>query len=348
MVKILTILFYYDKICISLFLSKKIMSLESNFYPSNDTENQEKEILDNEKLQESASQYKTESKEDRQELQNDIYKSKEKKSLKYAWKNEVDNFKKNFWLETEKELYSKVLEIQKEAWLVEDWIIWPATLKVIYEDYYSEMDDLPLENENRLKFVNFLREYPKKNPRNLPLTWLENPYSKKYFYWDSVSENIKWTTINYELFNLIQAWEIEETSDYNWWNSIELSRLSNWKYYLAMYINWKLSVLTYASPGSVSNKTPDYSNWSRIDFLSSYYISWSYPKRKNWVNGWAIMPMAYEVDSSRWIYWHVWLMTKEWSKWCIRAPWFYQQAIFENLKKHWEKNFKFRTIWEIY
>ena len=52
-------------------------------------------------------------------------------SFRHVWEREVRFFMWQFGLD-ETTFSSKVKEIQAEAWLEQDWVIWPETLKHIY------------------------------------------------------------------------------------------------------------------------------------------------------------------------------------------------------------------------
>lgn len=262
-------------------------------------------------------------------------------SENFVWKIEVSNFIKVFWIKTEEEFSKRVKQIQAENNLKQDWIIWEKTLRYIYLNYYSRLTNLPLEITKRLEFHREMSRYYLDKSQWYKISWLKWAFSRDYFYWKTVWENIPWTYLNDNLLAKLSVSWIEKSS-YNNWNSIQVYKMSNWKYYLAMYVNWNLEVLTYVSPGTASNRTPEQKAYT-VKWLDKYHISSSYPK-PNW---WAVMPYAYNID---WwaIWWHVWLVS--WwgeSHGCIRAPGFYQQRIYELLKNNSDKKFLV-NIWDLY
>lgn len=280
-----------------------------------------------------------------------------KATKNFAWEREYQNFLNIFKIDknSPENFIDKVKEIQKEHSLKEDWIIWSKTLEIIYKNYYSKIDkkDLPLEVVSRMDFDTFLKWYekmkdnPKDNPRNVAMAWIKSAFDRKYYYWENNWENISWTAMNKELYWNISKMNLD--SSYNWGNSIQIDKLPNWKYFLALFIDWKLSVLTYVSPGIKGHETPSFKEWKQIwRYINYHKFSGSYPKRETLEkSGWSVMPMSYPIDPANHIYWHVWMVT--WDKashGCIRAPWFYQQAIVKNLeKKPWA--FKIKT-WDLY
>ena len=271
----------------------------------------------------------------------------EKSSIRYVWEKDVTFFKEQFWVETSQDFYKKVIEMQKEAELNVDWIIWPKTLEYIYKIYYSKLDKakLPVEILYKLNLWEYFSDYEKHKNKQLPLSWLRNPFSKKYFYWEWIWENISWTFISQDLQKFFESnWEQPWDSSLNWWNSIQIERNSAGKYYLALYVDWKLEVLTYVSPGTPEHKTPE-NTLSKVRGLRKYNVSWSYPEREEWPNGWAIMPMSYQIDEAWAIFWHIWDVNGNWlSHWCIRTPAFYQQAIFSTLAKKTENHTNYKDF----
>lgn len=267
-------------------------------------------------------------------------------SEKYIWRNEVKNFLTIFWINEGDELwfFAKVTEIQTANNLKQDWIIGQNTLRVIYRKYYQNIPNLPLEVKSRIDLEKWLNWYRNNNPSWYQLSWLKSSFDNDFFYWQWVWENINWTFINRNLHNYFWKNSLPWNPSYNWGNSIQVDKLPNWKYYLVMYVNWKMSVLTYVSPWLSSNRTPQ-NREDSIDFLRKHYISWSYPKRSSW-NWWAVMPYAYEINSSIWIYWHIWMVNwNQRSHGCVRTPWFYQQAIFNLLEKNWSRRFRVKVWW---
>ena len=161
---------------------------------------------------------------------------------------------------------------------------------------------------------------------------------KWYLFWQWLWENADGTYFRSEL--LKHFWEEIMTSESG--NVLKIDKLSYGKYYLALYVDGVLWVLTYVSHWTPGNPTPQIRTYN-IQSLDKYHISSSYPER-TW--GWAVMPFAYQISWS--IYWHIWLVNWWWeSHWCIRAPGFYQQEIYEIIKENWYENFKVK-IWRLY
>ena len=80
-------------------------------------------------------------------------------SFRHVWEREVRFFMWQFGLD-ETTFSSKVKEIQAEAWLEQDWVIWPETLKHIYREYYSQnIDSFPLEVQARARLDKNLSNY---------------------------------------------------------------------------------------------------------------------------------------------------------------------------------------------
>ena len=265
-------------------------------------------------------------------------------SEKFVGKSEIDFFLNHFWIGIE-EFYNKVSTIQQEAGLDTDGVLWPDTLKHIYKKYYSELNNLPHEMTIKRYLSDYFDGYNKHKNKQLVLSWLRSPFSKKYFYWEWVWENISWTYINQNLANFFESnWEQPWDSSLNWWNSIQIERNSAGKYYLALYVDWKLEVLTYVSPGTPEHKTPE-NTLSKVRGLRKYNVSWSYPERENEPSGWAIMPMSYQIDEAWAIFWHIWDVNGNWlSHWCIRTPAFYQQAVFSTLAKKTENHTNYKDF----
>jgi hypothetical protein len=114
-----------------------------------------------------------------------------------------------------------------------------------------------------------------------------------------------------------------------------------WNFFVAVYVNWKLDLLSYISPWSdfikwwIKTKT-----WNYIStYADKYHISWakdSIKETNNWLE-WAIMP--YAVHVTWWIYVHAWYVTwKRKSHWCIRLPILYAKGLYEIFNKNWNIN----------
>lgn len=278
-----------------------------------------------------------------------------KATKNFAWEREYQNFLNIFKIDRNNpdDFLNKVKEIQKQNSLKEDWVIWTQTLKIIYEKYYSKIDrkNLPFEVNSRLDFDKFMKWYDKlrqpnnsANPRNLPISWDKSAFDKKYFYWEINWENIPWTAFNKELYE--KVWKLKLDPKYNEWNSIQVDKTPDWKYFLALFSEWKLAVLSYTSPWTAKHKTPDFVEWAPVWKKYTYKISGSYPTRETKeTSGGAVMPMAYHISWD--VYIHVWNVTWAWaSHGCIRLPGFYQQALAKNLDKN-PRWYKIKT-WKLY
>ena len=267
-------------------------------------------------------------------------------SEKFVWKGEIEFFINHFWIDIE-EFYNNVSTIQQEAGLDIDGILWPDTLKHIYKSYYSELNNLPHEMTIKRYLSDYFDGYNKHKNKQLQLSWLRSPFSKKYFYWEWVWENISWTYINQNLANFFESnWEQPWDSSLNWWNSIQIERNSAGKYYLALYVDWELKVLTYVSPGTSQHKTPQ-NTYNPVRGLRKYNVSWSYPETA-YQRGWAIMPMSYQIDEWGAIFGHIWDVNGNWlSHWCIRTPALYQYAIYSILDNFDFQNFAVK-VWKLY
>ena len=279
------------------------------------------------------------------------------KSISLIWNKEMDYFLLHFsiedpiesWISVDEknrrliELIDRVKETQKMLgfnWDDVDWIIWPNTLRRIYlKNYVNFEENLPLEIKTRLKVCKELEWY-KQKPGALHSRL--NPFSNSLFYWRSVWENKSGTYINEEMY-----WKIpKEITSEQPANLIKIIKLG-WKIWVAMYINHKLHVATFVSPGLINHSTPGMStNWTIIPDL--LHTSSSYPKstteRPN--QGWAVMPYAVHINWPIWLHWSDGRI--DWnpaSHWCIRVPLYYIQEIFRQVKRLWINNVTINTNW---
>ncbi|MBF0913861.1 hypothetical protein HXK64_02815 [Candidatus Gracilibacteria bacterium] len=271
----------------------------------------------------------------------------EKSSIRYVGEKDVTFFKEQFGVETSQDFYKKVIEMQKEAELDVDGIIGPKTLEYIYKIYYSKLDKakLPVEILYKLNLGEYFSDYEKHKNKQLPLSGLRNPFSKKYFYGEGIGENISGTFISQDLQKFFESnGEQPGDSSLNGGNSIQIERNSAGKYYLALYVDGKLEVLTYVSPGTPEHKTPE-NTLSKVRGLRKYNVSGSYPERENEPSGGAIMPMSYQIDEAGAIFGHIGDVNGNGlSHGCIRTPAFYQQAIFSTLAKKTENHTNYKDF----
>ncbi len=251
-------------------------------------------------------------------------------------------------------------KIQKENWLSVDWVVWPQTLKFIYENLYSRIntenpDYLPSYIKIRLEIYNEMKLYYKHPRENHRKYWTINPdtippiFNRWYYFGDLGTENIKWTFIDKDLVRLAT-----EEAPIKEWNHAYLKKVTiDWKkkHVVTLYINWKLELASYSSPWKRNPKKPR--DWnltpknkgrefvSEIDKSDMYHISWSKNtiKREKWSWIWPIMPYSVMILSEIWIYAHAWNVNWERrSHWCVRLPLFYAKWMYELNQKHWDIN----------
>lgn len=273
------------------------------------------------------------------------YSEKINEIKKYIWPEEFENFKIIFWIKSEKEFINKVLEIQENWNLKKDWVIWPATLEFIYVNYYSKMSNLPKSVKDRLEVYNFLNNYPNKDEKTV---WIFNVIKDKdYYYWINSGYNISWTYLNEKLYKNID--KLFLSPNFNNWNSIQVWKTFDWEHFIAMFVNWKLEVLSYVTVWKEGHRSPQ-NIVENISFTKKWYISGSWPKRDNWQNWGAVMPYAVEVKAESWIYIHMRKFNNTWS-WgtagCYGVPPKYQKVIVDVLNQKWVWNFKVK-VWNLY
>ncbi|MBF0913862.1 L,D-transpeptidase [Candidatus Gracilibacteria bacterium] len=259
-------------------------------------------------------------------------------SEKFVGKGEIEFFINHFGIDIE-EFYNKVSTIQQEAGLDIDGILGPDTLKHIYKSYYSELNNLPHEMTIKRYLSDYFDGYNKHKNKQLVLSGLRSPFSKKYFYGEGVGENISGTYINQNLANFFESnGEQPGDSSLNGGNSIQIERNSAGKYYLALYVDGELKVLTYVSPGTSQHKTPQ-NTYNPVRGLRKYNVSGSYPETA-YQRGGAIMPMSYQIDEGGAIFGHIGDVNGNGlSHGCIRTPALYQYAIYSILDNFDFQNF---------
>ncbi|ATU04926.1 hypothetical protein BKN14_00510 [Candidatus Gracilibacteria bacterium HOT-871] len=259
-------------------------------------------------------------------------------SEKFVGKSEIEFFINHFGIDIE-EFYNKVSTIQQEAGLDIDGILGPDTLKHIYKSYYSELNNLPHEMTIKRYLSDYFDGYNKHKNKQLVLSGLRSPFSKKYFYGEGVGENISGTYINQNLANFFESnGEQPGDSSLNGGNSIQIERNSAGKYYLALYVDGELKVLTYVSPGTSQYKTPQ-NTYNPVRGLRKYNVSGSYPETA-YQRGGAIMPMSYQIDEGGAIFGHIGDVNGNGlSHGCIRTPALYQYAIYSILDNFDFQNF---------
>lgn len=269
------------------------------------------------------------------------------KSINSIWKIEVDFFSKYFQIDSNWENYAqlfvdKVKQLQKDFKFdskSQDWVLWSATLRRIYLEYYMKTPEkLNEEQKHRISIYEEMQWYSKKS---WALYKKLDVYNHMTYFWKDAGINEEGTYINEKLF-----WKIPQEIDEKI-NKIIVLQYEN-KKILTFYINWKLHLATFVSPWVLQHKTPKLkTKWKLKPDL--YHTSSEYPeaeKKKNWVKWWAIMPYAVHIDWAIWFHWSDWNI--DWnpqSHGCIRTPLFYMKEIFEKVKGLWIENVLVDTTW---
>ncbi|PID87532.1 hypothetical protein CSB07_01015 [Candidatus Gracilibacteria bacterium] len=259
------------------------------------------------------------------------------KSIKLIGINELNFFCDFFKIKNKHDFYSKVNKIQNSYGLINDGIIGPKTLKVIYNNYYSELrlSDLPFDIRKRLEIYKEMSEYykhPRKNssfgtilPSRVP-----NIFSKSYFYGINKSENISGTYINKDVYSIFK-------DQINNLGNLALLKKINGQFLLAVYINGKMKLGTYVSPGNPNIKLSVKTVKGRFTTTKSemYHISGaknSIIKTQKGIQG-AIMPYALHIYKG--IFAHAgYTSGKEKSHGCVRLPIFYAKGLYEIYQKY--------------
>lgn len=260
------------------------------------------------------------------------------KSIEFVWKNEVDNFNDFFWLydNNVNKFVEEIKSIQTKFWLNVDGILWPNTLKVVYQNYYANnIDVLNSEANKRLEIYMNMKWYD-----NVKWAYNEklNVFSKNLYYGIAMWTNISGTYINENLANHFseRLWNRE--------NKIIFSNV-NGKTALAFYVGWKLEVATFVTPGINNSKyrTPPLVTNGKAN-PDKLHISSQFPeiKDENWSvvdSGWAVMPYAVHIDRGIWLHWSDskidWLAH---SHWCVRVWLYYIEHIYRLVNQLWVSN----------
>jgi len=159
------------------------------------------------------------------------------------------------------------------------------------------------------------------NINNIP-----DVFNKNMYYGKNVWENIVWTYFNENLYKSVISDRID--THIKWWKNKIIMEKFEWKYVLRMYKNWELNVLTYMSPWTNDNKSPENRN-IKFDWVKGKYHASS-------IHEWAPMFLAVHVDWTIWIHTSELVDWKPHSKWCFRVPILYNKEIFDSIKK-WTK-----------
>ena len=263
------------------------------------------------------------------------------KSERFVWKKELKYFVNYFWLENQNQFETTVKEIQSRASLKQDGVLWPNTLKEVYVHHYAKEDrnNLPHDIVARLEVYEEMEWYkthpwkPSKFGRLFP-TKVPDIFSKNYFYGIGKTENIEWTYINPKAASILFK-EIEPKYPLAVLVHVKHEGIDD--YIIGAYVDWKLQLATYTSPGDPSLswwvRTRIWNYKTRIDNM--YYISSardSVFKTSEWMK-WAIMPYALHV--TWWIYAHAWFVDGDRkSHGCIRMPIYYAKWLYDLYKDH--------------
>ncbi len=259
---------------------------------------------------------------------------KYEKSLSSVWKTEVDFFTKFFSIsDNTDDFTNKIKILQKEFGFPtksQDWVLWSATLKQIYLDYYSKnQDKLDAEIKKRLLIYNemlWYSKYPKALYKKLDV------FSTNTYYGKDVWLNKEWTLINENLF-----WKVPDFIDEKI-NKIIVSKIDG-KNVLSFYVNGELYLATYVSPWLLNHKTSKLKTiWKNNP--DKYHYSSEYPEinieKKIFKKWWAVMPYATHIDWSFRIHWSDWKINWDLaSHGCVRTPLLYVKEIHEKVKELW-------------
>ena len=253
------------------------------------------------------------------------------------WENEFNYFSNYFDLDTDYEIVEKIYILQENNWLKSDGVIWENTLKYIYLTYYDKESNLPNFIEKKLEIYNDMEAYKYHKWRNTRY-WKLFPskvpsiFSNNYYYWIWKTKNIEDTFLNSDLVTLVNP-EIARL-----WNTAVIYN-REWNFFLAVYVDWKLELLTYISPWTdVIKWGMKTLTWNfKTTFSDKFHISWakdSIKKTDKWLI-WAVMPYALHITWG--IYSHAWYVNwKRKSHWCIRLPIYYAKWMYEIFENKWK------------
>lgn len=221
-----------------------------------------------------------------------------------------------------------------------DGVIWPNTLREIYEQEYSRnLSRVWQLQQTRWEIYTEMRDYPAKTrwvnhlDRTVALypSSLPQVFNRDYYFWEVNGEPINWSGINAELIpHLNNRIQRQDTVAY----MIEVQG----HYVVAAYVQGQLAFASYASPGNPNHRdgqwiaTPEWS-WSaeREDqYADEHWITGAPSSvRSSWGRYISdIMPYAINVEA--WIFSHAWRVNGERrSHGCIRLPLHYAHALYE-------------------
>lgn len=261
------------------------------------------------------------------------------KSVSLIWQNEADYIFEYFQIprDNKNTFNSKIKEIQTSLWFKNkdiDGIVWDQTLKQIYLQYYSMTPEkLDYIRELRLDMYHDMLTYGGRK-----WVWLKalNVFKNMTFFgWWAAKWPIDWTFIESSLYGKVPK-QIDDIRP-----KIILETLS-WKHILRFYIDGKLYMATYISPGTTNKKTPRYNDriWNRLP--DKYHSSSSYAGA-----GWqAVMPFAVNISGPIWIHGSDGFIDGSGrSHGCIRTPLYYIQELFNKTTQYWYQNIIINTRW---
>lgn len=209
----------------------------------------------------------------------------------------------------------------------QDGVIGAATLKKLYLEYYMKnKEKLSQDQISRISIYEEMLWYSKKP---WALYQKLDPFQQMTYFWRDAGVNIQGTYINEKLFWKIPQEITEQT------NKIIVLKYEN-KKILTFYVNGKLHLATFVSPGQLAHKTPKLKTKWKIK-PDLYHTSSEYPeawKKKNGIKWWAIMPYAIHVDGPVWIHGSDGNIDgNPQSHWCIRTPLFYIKEMYEKVRE---------------
>lgn len=196
-----------------------------------------------------------------------------------------------------------------------------------------------LEEMSRAELKEKFANYPDPNG------WLEkpvpSPMDDNYYYWRDAGREMDGTHLNAKLYGMSTKLHLDY--EFNQGNSIQMGKTPDKRHFIALFVNGKLEVLSYMTPGRKWHESPE-NKIEDIDVLSNTYVSRAYH---------AAMPFAIGVDTADWVYIHARNFPAKDSPdfggtfMCYGVPLFYEQRIFRLVRQNGQSNFKI-NIWNIY
>lgn len=245
----------------------------------------------------------------------------------------------------------------------QDGIIWPYTLKKIYERYYSYNYEklwnlqkwrLIIYNEIGISYPDWVRPVKEKENENMSTLRVAREkmpdiFNKNYYFWATQWEPIDGWFINSKVQMMVPS-VLVDRSWVQWF-----VRQINGRYVLSVYVNGILSLASYVSPWDTqkyweSASTPEIKKRvlrlenNTLGSLTTkmHYISWGSdsvydsPNHDGSYNS-DPMPFAVWIKIKEWIYAHAWFVDgNPRSHGCIRLPAHYARWLYEIFKIYWE------------